>query len=183
MSALTDDPMSRRTLWVLAINAIALIAFASSPVAPEYPLAVLGILAFLFVQAFLPACRIRMSIPLSPANIAHGYYWIQLVLATVLVGYFGFTQGMLPYLPSKGAIDLAIVVHVVGYLSFSVAYQCLARMTVRRPLPRVSTHVMAYLILPFALLAVLGFLLMHGSVGGFIEYSSSPHVQGLTYWR
>jgi hypothetical protein len=179
MSALTDDLMSRGTLWVLAINAIALIAFASSPGASEYPLAVLGILAFLFVQTFLPACRIRMSIPLCPANIAQGYYWIQLVLATVLVGYFGFTQGTLPYLPSKGAIDLAIVVHVVGYLSFSVAYQCLVRGTVRRPLPRVSTPGVAYLIVPFALLGVLGFLLMHGSVAGFIEYASSPTEQRL----
>ena len=110
----TGNPMPRATLWVLAINVGALIAFASGPVAAEYPLAVAGILAVLFAQACLPACRIQVAAPLCPANIAQGYYWIQLVLVTVLVGYFGFSQGVLPYLPSKDSINLAIAVHVVG---------------------------------------------------------------------
>jgi len=171
---LTPDPAARGTLWVLAINAIALIAFAGSPAASEHPLAVLGILAFLVVQAVLPACRVCMSVPVCPANIAQGYFWVQLVLVTVLVGYFGFSEGTLPYLPSKRAIDLAIVVHLVGYLSFSVAYQYRARATVRAPLPRGSTPAVAYLIVPFTLLGLVGLLLSHGSVGGFIEYASSP---------
>ena len=132
----TGNPMPRATLWVLAINVGALIAFASGPVAAEYPLAVTGILAVLFAQACLPACRIQVAAPLCPANIAQGYYWIQLVLVTVLVGYFGFSQGVLPYLPSKDSINLAIAVHVVGYLSFCVAYQCFGRGTVRRGAPR-----------------------------------------------
>ena len=166
--------MSRGTLWVHAINALALIAFTGSPVAPKYPLAALGILAFMFVQAFLPACRIRMVTAVCPINIAQGYYWMQLVLVTVLVGYFGFLQGTLPYLPSKSAIDLAIVVHVVGFLSFSVAYQCLTRTPVRRPRLPESTTTMACLILPFALVGLLGFLLNFGGVAGFIEYASSP---------
>ena len=171
---LDEHLMPRATLWVLTINAIALIGFACAPVAQEYPLAVVGILAFLFVQAFLPACRIHVAAPLCPANIAQGYYWIQLVLVTVLVGYFGFSQGTLPYLPSKNAINLAIVLHVVGYLSFSVAYQCFGRVTVGRTQPHVSTPGAAYLIVPFAVLGLLGFLLMHGGVAGFIEYASSP---------
>lgn len=179
MSVLTRDLGSRDTFWVPAINTIALIAFAGSPVAPKYPLVALGILAFMFVQAALPACRILMSTPVCPANVVQGYYGIQLVLVPVLIGYFGFTEGTLPYLPSKHAIDMAIVVHVVGYLSFSVAYQCLAHMAARRSLPRVSTPRVAYLIAPFALLGVLGFFLMHGSVGGFIEYASSPVEQRL----
>ncbi|HMB85749.1 MAG TPA: hypothetical protein VKS62_05155, partial [Methylomirabilota bacterium] len=92
--------MPGATFWVLAISALALIGFVSGPVAEEYPLAVVGILAFMLVQASLPACRIRTTTPVCPANIAQGYYWIQLVLVTVLVGYFGFSQGVLPHLPS-----------------------------------------------------------------------------------
>ncbi len=171
---MTASLMPRATLWMLTINAIALIGFACGPVAQEYPLAVVGILAFLFVQAFLPACRIHVAAPLCPANIAQGYYWIQLVLVTVLVGYFGFSQGTLPYLPSKDAINLAIIVHVVGYLSFSVAYQCFGRAIVGRTQRHESTPSAAYLIVPFAVLGLLGLLLMHGSVAGFIEYASSP---------
>jgi hypothetical protein len=174
MTALTNNLMPPATLWVLTINTIALIGFAGGPVAQEYPLAVVGILAFLFVQAFLPACRIHVAAPLCPANIAQGYYWIQLVLVTVLVGYFGFSQGPLPYLPSKDAINLAIIVHVVAYLSFCVAYQCFGRVTVGRTLPHVSTPGAAYLIAPFAVVGLLGFLLIHGGIAGFIEYASSP---------
>ena len=81
------------------------------------------------------------------------------MLVTVLVGYFGFSQGTLPYLPSKSAIDLAIVVHVVGYLSFSMAYQCLVRATVRRdPCPAYRAAACAYLIVPFAALGAAGVL-------------------------
>jgi hypothetical protein len=128
----------------------------------------------MFVQAALPACRIRVTAPLCPANIAQGYYWIQMALVPVLVGYFGFSQGVLPHLPSKGAIDLAIAVHVVSYLSFCVAYQCFGRATVRRgrgPGPNQST---VYLIVPFAVVGVAGFLLAHGGLGGFVDYVSSP---------
>jgi hypothetical protein len=178
MTALANNPMPRATLWVLAINAIALIGFACAPAAQEYPLGVVGIVAFLFVQVFLPACRIRVTAPLCPANIAQGYYWIQLVLVTLLVGYFGFSQGALPYLPSKGAINLAIVVHVVGYLSFCIGYQCSSRVTGARILRSAeapgSAPGTAYVIVAFAVLGVLGFLLSHGGVGGFIDYVSSP---------
>ena len=172
MTALRRNPLPHATLWVLAINTIALIGFACAPVAQEYPLAGVGILAFLFVQAFLPACRIRLTAPVCPANIAQAYYWIQLVLVTVLVGHFGFSQGALPYLPSKAAIDLAIVVHVVGYLSFCLAYQFGSRVTVgasTEPAPRA-----AYLVVPFAVVGLLGFLLMHGGGAGFLDYVSSP---------
>jgi len=186
MGALRRNLMPRSTLWVLASSAIALIVFACSPVAQEYPLAVIGILAFLFVQVFLPACRICATAPVCPANIAQGYYWIQLVLVTVLIGYFGFSQGALPYVPSKGAIDLAIVVHVVGYLSFCIAYQCSSRVTGGRTfwsaeasggqegLRHESAPGTAYLIVPFAVLGLLGVLLTHGGVAGFIDYVSSP---------
>jgi hypothetical protein len=174
MRASGVSPRPGATFWVLAINAVALIGFACAPVAEEYPLAVAGILAFMLVQACLPACRIRMSAPVCPANIAQGYYWIQLVLVPVVVGYFGFSQGALPHLPSKGAINLAIVVHVVSYLSFCVAYQCTSRGTVKRGPGRESTPGTAYLIVPFAVLGGLGFLLAHGGLGGFVDYVSSP---------
>src|SRR5262245_22404564 len=179
MSALRRDPTSHGPLCVMAINAIALIAFVWSPVAPQYPLAVLGILAFLMVQALLPACRIRIDNPVCPANIAQGYYWVQLVLITVLVGYFGFSLGTLPSLPSRRAIDLAIIANVVGYLAFSVAYQCFARPTARRALGRVWASRAAYLIVPFALVGLLGLFLTHGSVASFIQYASSPIEQRL----
>ena len=111
--------MPGATFWVLAISALALIVFVSGPVAEEYPLAAGGILAFMFVQVAFPACRIRTTAPVCPANIAQGYYWIQLVLVTVLVGYFGFSQGVLPHLPPK---ELSWRLHfIMGALSYTLA--------------------------------------------------------------
>ncbi|HEX6078948.1 MAG TPA: hypothetical protein VF197_04905 [Methylomirabilota bacterium] len=171
-------PLRHPAFWVVAVNAVALIVFLNGPMAEEYPLAAVGILAISFVQIALPACRIRASAPLCPANIAHGYFWLQLVLVTVLAGYFGYSQSQLPHLPSREAMDRAIMVHVALYLSFCVAYQCRGRMAARRPRRRGpggrGWRGPAYLIVPFAVLGVVGFLLAHGGIGGFLEYASSP---------
>src|SRR5439155_22521522 len=106
MTSQTDNRLEPATFWILAANASALFAFACAPVAHEHPVAGVGIMAFLFVQACLPACRINTCIPLCPANIAQGLYWVQLVLVSLLIGYFGFSQGTLPYLPSRDAVNL-----------------------------------------------------------------------------
>jgi hypothetical protein len=171
-------PLRHPAFWLLAINVAALIVFLNGPMAEKYPLAVLGILAFSFVQIAFPACRIRASTPLCPANIVQGYFWLQMVLVTVLAAYFGYSQSLLPYLPSGEAIDRAIAIHVVLYLSFCVAYQSRARLAARRD-PRRGrgpgqSRGAAYLILPFAALGLVGFLLAHGGIGGFLEYASSP---------
>src|SRR5262249_3060881 len=161
---------------VLAATGVALVAFACAPQAHECPLLAVGILAFLFVQAFLPACRISVSAPLCPGNIAQGFYWVQLVLVTVLIGYFGFSQGTLPHMPSPDAINVAIMIHVVGYLSFSLAYQCFHTPAVDEsvaPAPR-NARGTAYLIVPFAAIGLLGLYLAHGGIDEFIEYISSP---------
>ena len=186
MGAVPGKPTARATLWTLAINAIAVIGFVCAPGAREYPLAVGSILAFLFVQAWLPACRISVSAPVCPTNIAQGYHWVQLVVVTVLIGYFGFSQGTLPYVPARSAINLAIVVQVVGYLSFCVAYECFGRVGRARTIatgwvsgrregrPGEAAPGTAYLIVPFAVLGLVGFLFAHGGVAGFIDYVSSP---------
>ena len=188
---MTGKPIPRATLWALGINAIAVIGFACAPGAQEYPLATVGIVAFLLVQACLPACRISLSAPVCPTNIAQGYYWVQLVLVTVLMGYFGFSQGTLPYLPSKGAINVAIAVQVVGYLAFCVAYECFGRVNGARTVltggragrPEgwlgEAAPGTAYLIVPFAVLGLVGFLFTHGGVAGFIDYVASPVQQRL----
>lgn len=178
MNFLTNNPMPRATRWVLAINVAALVAFACAPVAQEHPFAVVGIFAFLFVQVFLPACRIHGDAPICPVNIAQGFYWIQLVLVTVLIGYFGLSHGTLPFLPSKDAINLAIFIHVVGYLTFSIAYQCVSRPNGEGEAPaepvRETPPGTVYLIVPFAVIGLIGLLLTYGGIAEFLEYASSP---------
>ena len=174
MIGATASPLRHPTSWLLAVNAAALIAFVNGPGSAEHPIAALGLLALSFVHIAFPACRIRVESPLCPANIVQGYFWIQLVLVPVLAAYFGYSQGILPHLPSKDALDWAIAIHVVGYLSFCLAYQCSGRRAAYRAARRGSMPGTLFLIVPFAVLGVVGFLLAHGGVGGFIEYASSP---------
>ncbi len=171
---MSPRPLRHPGFWLLAANAVALIAFVNGPRAEEHPIAAVGILAFSFVHMVCPACRIRVSNPLCPANIVQGYFWIQLVLVTVLAAYFGYSQGILPHLPSSRALDWAILIHVVAYVSFCLAYQCSGRRAAYRPGRHGSIPGTLLLIPPFAILGVVGFLLAHGGIGGFIEYASSP---------
>ena len=118
-----QTPNPGLTALVLFVNVGALSAFMISPFAPEYPLAGISILAFIFAQAFFPACRFSGQAPLCPSNFAQGFFWIQMVLVTVLVGYWDFQQGTLPLLPSKDALNIAIIIRVIGYLAFCAAYE------------------------------------------------------------
>jgi hypothetical protein len=125
-----------------------------------------------------PACRLRGDLTLCPVNIAQGFYWVQLVLVTLLVGYFGFAQGTLPYMPGHSAINTAILVHIAGYLSFSAAYQWFSRGAVDElhllgnAVPEGSA--VPYMIVPFFLIGVVGFFLNYGSIAAFIGYATTP---------
>ncbi|HZZ79795.1 MAG TPA: hypothetical protein VFE62_14855, partial [Gemmataceae bacterium] len=173
-----DTWMPCHTIVVIAATVVALIAFACSPHGAEYPLLALGIAAFILVQAFLPACRLRADLPLCPANIAQGFYGVQLVLVSVIIGFFDFSQGTLPYMPGQSAIDTAILVHIAGYLSFSAAFQFFSRgiaNAVHPPAPPTPGGDGAqYMILPFFAIGIVGFFLNHGSIGAFIEYATTP---------
>ncbi|HZZ80114.1 MAG TPA: hypothetical protein VFE62_16490 [Gemmataceae bacterium] len=165
------------TIAVIAANVVALVAFACSPIGTEYPLIALGIVAFILVQAFLPACRLRPDLPLCPTNLAQGFYCVQLVLVSVLIGHTGFSQGTLPYMPGKSAIDTATLVHIAGYLSFSGAFQWFSRGKETAHQPGTSTPERSgapYMIVPFFLIGTLGFFLNYGSIGAFIEYATTP---------
>jgi O-antigen polysaccharide polymerase Wzy len=175
MNTMVENLFPRHTMGLIALNVLAWFAFACSPFGSEYPLAAVGILAFVLVQTFLPACRIRIDIPVCPLNIAQGFYWIQLALVPVLIGYFGLTQGTLPCLPGEDALNTAILIHIVGYLSFCVACQCFNNpgCAVEEPESRDACGT-AYLIIPFAILGLLGFVFTYGGITEFIEYASSP---------
>jgi O-antigen polysaccharide polymerase Wzy len=178
MTTQTDNLLPRHTIVVIAANALALLAFVLSPFGAEYPLLAAGIVAVVLVQAFVPACRVRADIPLCPANIAQGIYWVQFVLVALLIGYFGVSQGTLPYLPGKDAFNTALLIHIAGYLSFCGAcqwcYRDDAKQTHQLTAPTPEWFGTAYLILPFVLFGIVGLVLIYGSVAGFIEYASTP---------
>ncbi len=167
----------------LAAQALALGLFVAAPHANEYPAAALGIEAFIAAQLLLPACRLRFDVPLCPANVAQIFFWMQLVLVPLLIGYLDIAQGTLPHVPSSEAIGWACGLRVVGYLSFCVVFQILsARRKLERQVERSSggRHELLaerLFVIPAAAVGLLGFFLMFGSVGTYLEYISSPVLQ------
>jgi hypothetical protein len=168
---------------VLVVNAVALVAFTGSPYAAEYPMEALGIGAFLLVQLLLPACRPVCRAPLCPGNIAQAFFWVQLVLVALLIGYCGIHEGSLPRMPSRQAIDTAVYLRVLGYLAFSIAYQ-LCSGSARRsgrddgpqesPTPASGTPLLIGAFLAFGL---AGQFLAYENLASFVEFVSSPASQ------
>jgi hypothetical protein len=179
-------PAGRRSLltWGTVTNAAALIVFAWSPFAPEYPFAAAGIVAAIVVPLLLPSCRLDSAAPLCPANVAQILFWVQLVLVPILIGYFDISQGTLPRIPSREAIDTAVFLRIVAYVSFCSAYHYFgnraSRPVVQARAGAGNPSPMAYLlIVPYLGLGLLGTYLQYGSIGGFVEYISSPVHQRL----
>ena len=108
-------------------NLVALVAFACSPLAHAYPMAMGGIIAFTLVQLFLPACWVNLESPVCPGNFAQFFFWVQIVLVPVLIGYYGPSHGTLPHLPPEHLINFAIGLRVLGYVSFCISFQVFSR--------------------------------------------------------
>ncbi len=171
------DPRTLPFVLAVLINSAALVLFACSAHAAEYPLASLGIAAFLLVQMLLPACRPNWDAPLCPGNIAQAFFWVQLVLVALLIGRYGIREGTLPQVPSAAAIDTAIALRVVAYLAFSAAYQFSASRRRRddaAPRERESAPTRPLLIGGFLMIGLLGQGLAYESFGEYLEYVSSP---------
>ncbi len=166
-------------------NVLALITFACSPLAHVYPMAMIGIVAFTLVQLFLPACWVNLESPICPGNFAQFFFWVQIVLVPVLIGYFGPSLGTLSHLPPENMINFAIGLRVLGYVSFCLAYQMFSwpihvnkQNRTTENLKPVSRETIA-MIGVFAAIGLMGWWFHYGGIGGFIAYVASPEEQRL----
>src|SRR6185436_8085688 len=125
---------------------------------------------FILVQILLPSTRPAWATPLSPANVAQAFFWVQLVLVPVLFGFYGLSQGTLPHMPSREAINWAIVLHIIAYICFCASYQCFHRSLAPQKGDAKKRAAPYVLIVPFLVVGVVGFFLAYGSIGGYVEY-------------
>lgn len=182
MSAAGDKLSFTPQVALTFANLVALVAFVCSPFAHVYPMAMVGIVAFTLVQLFLPACWVNMESPICPGNVAQFFFWGQLVVVPILIGYYGPSLGTLPSLPAGKFIDYAIGIKVLGYASFCIAFQffaCLNQVrkdTRKRKMALGSSYAF---IAAFAGIGIVGWLLHYGGIGGFFAYISSPEEQRL----
>jgi hypothetical protein len=166
-------------------NLIALTAVVFSPLGHIYPMAMIGIVAFTLVQMFLPACWVNLETPICPGNFAQFFFWVQIVLVPVLIGYYGPSLGTLTHLPPERLINFAIGLRALAYISFCLGFQIFSssaslgkenrKEEVVEPLTRTT---MAFIV-AFAGIGMVGWLWNYGGFGGFLAYVSSPDEQRL----
>src|SRR5271156_1066147 len=120
--------------WSFIAFAIVAAAFLSVPSGNRYPGALVSAFVFFLVQGFLPACRPVSAKLLCPWNWALFVFFLQLVLLPLSVLLFGPSQGVLPFLPSDRAINLAMLINTAAFVAFCATYAFFARRSeIRRP--------------------------------------------------
>jgi hypothetical protein len=161
--------------WAIAVSAVLLTAVICAPHAEEYPLAAVSVQTFVLMHLLLPACRFYRPALLSPGNFAQFFFAVQLVVVPLLFVYFGPYQGTLPFLPTEEWIEWAMAVRIVAYVSFCLVWQSCSP-AAPPPVQTGASRPFAggWLILPCAVLGVLGFFLTHGSITSYLEFLTSP---------
>jgi hypothetical protein len=168
--------------WSFVAFAIVAIAFLAVPSENKYPGALVSAFVFVMVQTFLPACRPVSGKLLCPWNWALLVFFLQLVLLPLCVLLFGPSQGVLPFLPSDRAINLAILINTAAFMSFCATYHYFARRSeIGRQTSALAqdsrvmgrTPALAYIALNGAI-GFLGFVLAFGALSKVAEYFSDP---------
>src|ERR1700729_33078 len=122
----TRPRFSASVAWsVLALAAVAT-AFAFAPSENKYPCALAGAFVFFLIQWFSPACRPVSGKLLCPWNWALFVFFLQLVLLPFSVLVSGPSMGVLPFLPSDRAINLAMLINAAAFISFCMTYHYFA---------------------------------------------------------
>ena len=171
--------LSGSVAWSLFAFAAVAIAFAAAPSENRYPGALAGAFVFFLVQWFLPACRPVSGKLLCPWNWALFVFFLQLVVLPLSVLLFGPLSGVLPFLPSDQAINLAMLVNVAAFTAFCCTYHYFSRRTIAARgnaspsrVPR-DCPSLAYIAFN-GVIGVTGFFLAFGALEKVAEYFSDP---------
>jgi hypothetical protein len=165
--------------WSFLAFVVVAIAFLSVPSENRYAAALVGAFVFFLVQLALPSCRPVSGKLLCPWNWALFIFFLQLVLLPLSVLLFGPSQGVLPFLPSDRAINLAILINTAAFVVFSVAYHYFARRSrseiVEQPAlaGRDAAPSVPFIALN-GVVGLIGFFLAFGALSKLKEYFSDP---------
>jgi hypothetical protein len=167
---------------LLAAYCGALVLFFFAPKRNEFPLAVLSISAYFITHLFVARTRPRVSTLLCPLNVIQFLYMMQLVFLPLIIVFFGFSKGVLEYLPSETARNVGILLAIVSFLSFTWGFGWTDRKLSRLPDvtgpdiagPAVYPRVTRTLLVLFLALGVFGYYLMFPSLISYLNYLSDP---------
>ncbi len=166
--------------WIAA--AAMLTAYAYAPPERRFPGAVIAAMTFALVVSLLPACRPIAKTPLCPWNWAVFLFFLQLVVLPFSLLVVGPSVGVLPNLPSTLAMNRAMELMALAFISFAAAYQWRSRRRAigkkaqllygdNRPLKSESTLRFASVCIA---LGIVGLVLAFQNIGNVINYFDNP---------
>jgi hypothetical protein len=121
--------------------------------------------------------RPSIRVPISPVNIAHALFVVQLVIIPLVAVWSGFSYGQLLRLPSERSINIALLVQLFAYTVFCASYHYAARKH-DPDVPAAETQSRRALRLGLApvylAIGVVGAFLTFGSVQEYVHYFSNP---------
>jgi hypothetical protein len=168
--------------WSFIVFVVVAAVFLSVPSENKYPGVLVGAFVFFLVQCFLPACRPVSGKLLCPWNWALFVFFLQLVLLPLSVLLFGPSQGVLPFLPSDRAINLAMLINTAAFTAFCGTYHFFARRSkvgqhssTSQQDSRVAGRApsLAYIALN-GVVGLIGFFFAFGALSKVKEYFSDP---------
>src|SRR5437016_11490490 len=140
------------------------------------PAASVSLFTFALVQVMFPKARIVTASPLCPWNWALLVFAFKLVILPMAEVIGGVEIALLPHLPSDLSINIALIVDIVAFLCFIIAYQLSSPhkddlLLNRRAIRWSPSH---GLILAYLLLGLLGIKLFFGSFHIMLQYFIDP---------
>jgi hypothetical protein len=98
---------------------LSVMASATSSASPATVLAVPTVLGCLLVWRH---ARPSVKAPISPINVAHALFAVQLVVIPLVAHWSGYSHGQLLRLPSERSIALGLLMQLLGYGAFCASY-------------------------------------------------------------
>jgi hypothetical protein len=174
--------LTRATQFAWVAFVLVVVAVCRAPTGQQFPGALLSAFVFAAVLSWLPRCRPIVETPLCPWNWALFLFSIQLIGMPLLITLDEPTLGVLPSLPSPFAIDMAMVLYCIAFLTVCAVYNHFAmfRMTDAawldrlRNAPGTRSAGSAKRLGLFALVGITGVLLTFGNIAGILSYFNNP---------
>jgi hypothetical protein len=148
-----------------------------APHSARFPAALVGVLTFSAVLILFPAARPLRQPVLCPLNWTLLVFCVHLVVVPLLLCLFGPFPNTLPLLPADHDTNLALLISVSSFVAFAAGCELYSgRRAARSRKPRLEREWRAspLVVLLFAGIGVVGFLLSFGSFASLVSYFENP---------
>lgn len=166
---------------IVVIGIASLVVLTFAPDAGAFAIVAVSITIYVSAQVLSPRFRLNLSTPLTPLNIGLVLFSGHLIVLPLLGMYAGFARGTLLFLPSAFAINFAIIIACIAYISYCVGFTVVDRTVQkrRRVVSKIVDTVPRWLLGVSVAGGVVGFALSYGRWSNYIDYLSSPTVHAV----